>query len=562
MSRFIIALFIVFLSLESSANDFVPFQDKKGKYGLIDSTTNTIILKPKYFQIKPTYNDELFVVSKLKGGVQKYGLLNSSTGKEVFPVKADTIIFTKKTKLAFIKKIDLESGKEEAHTTILNKNGNSVATFKGRLVKRYPDGYMFATTLDETNLEKFDGKKFLCNNKFEQIGKYSSAFMLGRFPVILTFPKNNYPEYLQHGYTIYNPNNFNKSLDIDQYRILASDVYLIKKNDHQYGILDSDNFEKIEWYPKLFDSGEKTYLYSHIDKECLLINKDKKIQLGKLIDTDSFDFPKIFVPVNDEGKYSFQGMNVDDVQMMESRKTFDSDYVCFKQNDLWGVYDIKKNELLLKPSLEKCPFERVGENMYAVKEESKTNIFNSNGNLKFSFDDKNLHSLEAKTKDHWLFFGYNPYDAVFNEKTGKWLVPFGKCKEILVSNNTIITLSKTGEFNIYNWDGSLKVRMTNIMRLGWVSYGTVCLVNKSGKMGVMNASTGKMITPFLYDNDIVWGSRGSGNTKRFAVQQTIGNNDIITVYTVGGQKIVTKSFPRGSSSHYALRKFNDQYLDY
>lgn len=72
----------------------IPFE-KNGKWGLIDETTNKVILKPQYNFIMVVPNSSSFIVSKyvktqFEGEKLQYGVVNN-IGKEIIPLKADSI---------------------------------------------------------------------------------------------------------------------------------------------------------------------------------------------------------------------------------------------------------------------------------------------------------------------------------------------------------------------------------------------------------------------------------------------------------------------------------------
>lgn len=562
-------IFILLVSIVFAANaqNTIVFHDKKGKYGLMDQMTDKVIVKPKYYEIHPTSNSYLFIIANRKDGKLKFGLLDSKTGKEVFPVKADTIIFNKNTKLASVSNYNKDKGTDEWSTCILNYVGDVVKIIEGRIVKEFPGGYILSLSNDKNcNLAKADGTKYICDKNFNTVGQIGSAFLFSGLPAVnqscldKNYVARSTDESGKDGYVIYNPNDFKNRLEIYSYdKIKSSSNYIVTdRHGQHFGLLNSQDFAgEVIWYYNKYQGSEATFLFN-LDGTALRIGNNGKTEEGKRY---THDF--LFAPKNDDGTYSFRGMLVEDLTVMsDGRGREYSNYICFRKNNLWGVYDISSNKIILSPVAKSSPIRMVNGSGYALKNESNIDVYDSSGKFIFSVDGYNPEELKSTTIDHWVIYGTSDYrpEAIFNNKTGQWLAPFGKYKILQVEENdkTIIALSNSGELTLYNWNGVSRASVSNIKDFHSSSYGTMMLINIQHKMGVMNLSTGKMITPFLYTDDMLWG-RGKGNQRRFVVEQRNGSTDILTVYTVGGKKIASKAFPSGSSSYW-IEQFAAKYL--
>lgn len=127
------------------------------------------------------------------------------------------------------------------------------------------------------------------------------------------------------------------------------------------------------------------------------------------------------------------------------------------------------------------------------------------------------------------------------------------------SHNGYCAKDENNSCHLYDKRGSKLGTFESVDDDSWVNENEgIVRVTKNGKSGIFNAKTMRQIVPCRYDDDIAWGG-GSGQNRRFALQQTSSRGETVTVFTVGGRKIATKFFPYGTSK-YQIERWGKQYL--
>lgn len=88
--------------------------------------------------------------------------------------------------------------------------------------------------------------------------------------------------------------------------------------------------------------------------------------------------------------------------------------------------------------------------------------------------------------------------------------------------------------------------------------GQWCKVYKKGRMGILNLKTFKIAVPCAYEDNIFFGS-GQWPNRRLGVYKSSAQQELIEIWTFGGQKIASKVFP--SSSRYMMRAYLESQLN-
>lgn len=146
--------------------------------------------------------------------------------------------------------------------------------------------------------------------------------------------------------------------------------------------------------------------------------------------------------------------------------------------------------------------------------------------------------------------------GVQNTENGRLIVP-DKYKWIgeVGGHNGYCAKDENNYEHLFDKRGS---KLGTFESIGGFGGGDIVRVIKNGKLGFFNAKTMRQIIPCQYDDDIAWGG-GSGQNRRFVLSQTTSRGETLTVFTVGGRRITSKFFPRGSSE-YSIRSWGEKYM--
>lgn len=566
-SRILIILLAFIASLSAGAQ--IPFE-KKGKWGMKDTTNNKVIVKPQYLSIEEVPGHDLFLVSKnqeqeYEGVKLRYGLIDKS-GTMIVPMEGDSISFSKELIIVYNSKVFMINetrGKVYPQCKFYGYDGKLIKSMLGSINEVYPGGF-YLTELTDTRDEDnrnfgrpiFSSSSYLCDNNLNRITEK---------PISITETLPGYIIYkeMENAPLSYNPpkkyivistEDFSQAGTFTDY-IKVSDTLSLLESKNSTGIvyLASGDFTIQPYNKHDFDiySGH-VVLYNNLNEDAIAIDKQiGEITHGKVVRTISSSEIE-FLPKGQSGKIIIDGFECEDVLPIND----DGDVYSVLKGDKWGVYNSYQKELLF-PFVFPAPInKRIGHECVIIRDNKGLSVYNKAGTALLTISDGKIADYE----DNLIYIdnSWTP-TGVYSTKLSKWILPYKKYDYIhrLEGGNFA---AKDGEkYLIIGKNGQILNTLTNVKELSNMDGEYfIRVISNDGKLGLINRNNGRWIVKCIYENDIAWGS-GESQNRRFAITQKRDTGEFVTIMTVSGKTIASKFFPYGTSRR-AIHNFGNQYL--
>lgn len=535
----------------------IPFE-KNGKWGLIDETTNKVLLKPQYNSILVVPNGPCFIVSKFvktqfEGEKLCFGVVNNS-GKEIIPLKADSITQFNNNFLFHSQRyvpVGENKFRPYPHTNFYNIQGKLLMSQDGEIEAIYSGGLIFNSYDIGRGIIK--SSRDIYNSSLNKISSNSIKIEKKSEKYILIKDDN---------YIIYDISSFEPIVvfkDIDtKYNNLSVQNYIILCDNQNFGYFNFDtgtfvnpSFSKISSNSNSFNNESRLIIYNSVNQEAVAIADDGSLINGSVIYDN-----------NNIGKYIFVEENTKELTdstnpaWLDVRPLSYPDLYAVKTENGWGVLNSNSKELLF-PTVMPAPVSEIFHQKYAViNTPSSCSLYDKSGKLLLSVDKEKIVDCE-----NGLIYIGNSWvpSGVYSIEDSKWIIPCNKYSIVKRLSGGIFAAKQNDVYQIISPKGQLLNKLNGISELSNVNGEYfIRVIDKNGKLGLINRSNGSWIVRCIYENDIAWGS-GEGKNRRFALTQKTEKGEQVVIMTVAGNKIASRFFPSGTKPG-VIRNFGRKYL--
>lgn len=528
-----------------------PFE-KDGKWGLKDATSNKVIVKPQYLSLDATTDNSLFIVSKnvkseYRGEQLQYGVINS-LGKVIVPIKSDSISMFHGNLIAHgTKYVPINDTKMRPFSFFqcFSNDGTLLSSFDGNIEKLYKGGFI-ANLLDIPNRKP---SKYLFNT---ELNKLSTS----PISIIETSPK--FVLIQDDMYVLYNTDTFLPVVSFSKYYSYQPNIMIIE-NNHKYGVVNMESGIYIEpTYSSLSHNSEKfvnesrTILYDAVNKEATAIDSNGKYLNGKVVYDNNYVGNYIFLDISDKGTIQLGGIDYEEVQPVVNNR----DLYSVKNDGKWGLYNSDTKELLIPFKLPSPISNILRDSIVVINIDGTSSLYNKYGQELLSATDGNIVDV-----DDGLVYIDNSWtpSGIYSINESKWIVPCSKYQSVLRLNGGNFAAKNGDTYYIISSKGAILNTIDNISNISnQDGEYFIRVIDKNGKLGLINKNNGSWIVKCLYENDIAWGN-GEGKNRRFALTQKTNKGEQVIILTVGGQKIASQFFPYGTKQG-VIRNYGRKYL--
>lgn len=533
----------------------IPFE-KNGKWGVIDETTNKVILKPQYNFIMVVPNSSSFIVSKyvktqFEGEKLQYGVVNN-IGKEIIPLKADSITQYNSNFLFHTQRyvpVGEDKFRPYPHTNFYNNEGKLLMSQDGEIETIYPGGIIFVSN----DIEHRKRSRVLYNSSLNKISSN---------PIQIEKKGEKYILIKDNNYIIYDTKSFEPILafnDIDtKYNKLSVQDYIILRDNQKFGYFNlntgtsvNPSFSNISTFSQKFINENRIILYNSVNENAIAITDEGALINGSVIYDNNYIGNYIFVEQDANGSKELAGSSWLDIRPLSDR-----DLYTVKNENGWGVLNTNSKELIF-PTVMPAPVSEILRHEYAViLTPSLYSLYDKSGKLLFTVDKGKIVDCEdglIYIDDSWVPSG------VYSIENSKWIIPYNKYSTVKRLSGGNFAAKQNDVYQIISPKGQLLNTLNSISEVSNMDGEYfIRVIDKNGKLGLINKSNGAWIVRCLYENDIAWGA-GDGNNRRFALTQKTEKGEQVVIMTVAGNKIASRFFPSGTKPG-VIRNFGRKYL--
>jgi len=424
----------------------------------------------------------------------KWGVIDTKGNVIIEPTYDEIIIIPNENIDLFICTYDVDYNKETYKTKVLNKSGKEILTGYNNIEPiENTDGNSIWYENDILKYEK-SGKYGLVNFKGKKITntEYSNIYALNGTEKSVIIEKDGKMGLVNTvtGEVITEP----KYIDITNLTKKHENGYIVKTEDHKYGIIGID--KKVILEPKYDEikkvAGNNQYVVFS-DNKLQIVNGNGDIILD--IGFDSVEEINIddFVIIKDSkyGVISKTGEEVIPAEYEDLKYAF-KDYYIAKKDGKYGIISTSE-KLEIDCIYESISYVEKANFIIAENSNYKTDIFNNNFEKVLSeiiISEINTDSGYLRIRDN---SEYKYYNFKLEEKTNK---------EIL-TQNTLFLVKKDGKYGYENSKGELIVDCIYDDAKEQNIYG-YCAVKKDGLWGSLKydgavmAKTNKNLDEYLY----------------------------------------------------------------
>lgn len=536
----LVLIFSLFLSIHGIiVNAQIPFE-KNGKWGLMDEITNKVISKPQYLSIKAVPNRPNFIVSKhvktqYEGEKLRFGVINK-LGKEVIPIKADSISIFNNYYIFYTKKfVPISENKLRGypHTDFYNNEGALIISLDGEIESIYTGGIIFAS-YDIEHRKRF---RDLYDRSLKRISTNS---------VTIEKKGEKFIYIKDDDYRVLDINTFEPVLIVndldDKYNNLMWQHYIILHDNSKFGYFDfntgssvTPTFSHISTYSEKFPNERRLILYNDVDQDAIAIEDDGTIINGKVISYNNYCGEYLFVTKDSNGLIEFAGSTWFDIHPLDSGYLY-----TVRDENGWGVLDSDKNVLIF-PAVMPAPVVDILRQKYAViRTPLGSSLYDNSGKLLLTVNEGKI--IDCEDGLVYLDNSWGP-TGVYSITSSKWIIPYNKYSYIKRLSGGNFACKQGNTHYIISSKGAILNTINNISSISNMDGEYfIRVVDNNGKLGLINNTNGSWIVRCLYEDDIAWGA-GKGKNRRFAISQRTDKGELVTVMTVGGQKIASQFFP-------------------
>lgn len=560
MKHLLCGIAIATMSFSAFAQTLIPKQDEKGKFGYVDQTGNWIV-KAKYSEAGQFAGKYAFVRKN-----QDFGLINNA-GEELVKPKYKYIITLNSTSSCIF--CNDTNNSESLYFDFSNGLNFKITNHE---IKRIQDWY---------SLNYFE-KTYSYDIDSETIDKYLAKIFGGDW-------------WGSESYRLILNVNLKKPYTKDDETITS--LSFTKRSSYNrpdpWTISEDGRTILAEKYIKNKQNG-RDYLTQ------FLIRDGEIIASGNLIEKNGEYFEKKFgVTGNGQNFEYFKRLSngkytLDNVEFGESItkeytdiRTIGDEYLVLNDNGVWSLRLLyrgnNKTEYIFKNPGDSVPELTAYGNQCIIKDNGKYGLFSSDLLLPCEYDEifpigDGMYQITKGPKTElystWLNatnidFSNKKYEVVFATRTLKEVIIRDKATKkegfmregkIIVPavNDSIEILTHFGFDNIYAYSkrgikyvfnsstGKVIADGNRYNSFRKTSNGSVFIVKKGKKVGIIDGESGKVIAPAIYDQYEMFGSKGN-----HLMSTSVGTQTTFTVYDRNGIKKASKTFINDGSYRVA-----------